>query len=58
MATEDMRGRARITIEIEVNDALMEIVRQAISTMPEMVSGMRKGMHERRGQMGERQEGA
>lgn len=39
---EEKKGRVKITIEIEFNDALMEIAKECMTKMPEMMSKFRK----------------
>ncbi len=35
--TEEKKGHAKITIEFEVNEALMEMMKETAGRMPEMV---------------------
>ncbi|UCE15277.1 MAG: hypothetical protein JSV12_05165 [Candidatus Bathyarchaeota archaeon] len=34
---EEKKGQAKITIEVEINEALMEIVKEAMKNMPQMM---------------------
>jgi len=45
---EEKKGRAKITIEVELNEALMEIVKESVKNMPQM-GGMMRNMMQRRG---------
>jgi hypothetical protein len=40
--TEEKKGRVKITIEIEFNEALMEMAKESMAKMPEMMSKFRK----------------
>lgn len=42
MTTEEKKGRVRITLEIEFNEALMEMAKEGMAKMPEMMSKLRK----------------
>ena len=37
---EQKKGQAKITIEVEINEGLMEIVKEAMKNMPEMMKMM------------------
>jgi hypothetical protein len=39
---EEKKGNAKITIEIEVNEALMESIKGCVAMMPEMMKKLRK----------------
>ncbi len=45
---EEKKGKAKLTVEFEVNEALMEVMKESISKMPE--SMMRMGRREREGE--------
>jgi len=36
--SEEKKGRVRITIEVEVNEPLMELAKQGMVKMPEMIA--------------------
>lgn len=39
---EEKKGRAKITIDIEINEALMEVVKESMTKMPEMMKMFRR----------------
>lgn len=39
---EDKNGKVKITIEVEVNEALMGIAKEAMASMPEMMKTFKK----------------
>ena len=39
---DEKKGHVKITIEVEVNEALMELARESMEKMPEMVAKFRK----------------
>ncbi len=39
---EEKKGRVKITIEAEINEPLMEIVKESITKMPQIVAQQRK----------------
>jgi len=39
--SEEKKGRVKITVEIEINEALMEIAKEAMERMPEMMARRR-----------------
>jgi len=40
MMVEQKKGQAKITIEVEINEALMEIVKESMKNMPQMMKMM------------------
>jgi len=40
MMVEQNKGQVKITIEVEINEALMEIVKEAMKNMPQMMKMM------------------
>jgi len=42
--SEEKKGKAKITLEIELNEALMEIIKEGMKDMPQMGSGMMRRM--------------
>ena len=46
---EEKKGHAKITLEIELNEALMEIMKEGMKNMPQM-GGMMRRMMQRRGE--------
>jgi hypothetical protein len=47
MMVEEKKGHAKITLEVELNEALMEIIKESIKNMPQ-VGGMMREMMQRR----------
>lgn len=39
---EDKKGRVKITVEAEINEPLMEIIKESIANMPQMMAQQRK----------------
>ncbi len=39
---EEKKGRAKITIDVEINEALMEIIKESMTNMPEMMRMFRR----------------
>jgi hypothetical protein len=39
---EEKKGHVKVTMEVEINEALMEIVKEAIKNMPQMVHTWQK----------------
>ena len=39
---EEKKGRVKITVEAEINEPLMEIIKESIATMPQMMAQQRK----------------
>ena len=39
---EEKKGRARITIEVEINEPLMEVLKESMTKMPKMMKMFRK----------------
>jgi hypothetical protein len=37
-----MSGKVKITIDVEVNEALMEMAKEAMANMPQMMDKMKK----------------
>jgi hypothetical protein len=48
---EEKKGHIKVTIEMEVNEPLLDIVKEAIAKMPSMIPGMM-----RRAARGQREE--
>jgi len=44
---EEKKGHAKVTIEFEVNEALLEIIKEGMKNMPQM-GGMMRNMMQRR----------
>ena len=44
---EEKKGHAKITLEIELNEALMEMLKEGMKNMPQMGGMMRKMMQRR-----------
>ena len=44
--SEEKKGRAKITVEIEINEPLMDIIKESMAKMPEMAK-MFRGRRER-----------
>ncbi len=40
--TEEKKGHAKITVEFELNEALMELIKESAKNMPQMGETMRK----------------
>ena len=40
--SEEKKGHVKITIEVEINEALMEMGKECMAKMPEMISKIRK----------------
>lgn len=40
--SEEKKGHLKITIEVEVNESLMDLAKESISVMPEMIARWRK----------------
>jgi hypothetical protein len=49
MMVEEKKGHAKITIEVELNEALMEVIKESVKNMPQM-GGMIRRMIQRRGE--------
>jgi len=39
---EQKKGHVKLTVEVEINEALMEIVKEGMKSMPQMMQTMRK----------------
>ncbi|NIR86745.1 hypothetical protein GWO13_03915 [Candidatus Bathyarchaeota archaeon] len=39
---EEKKGHAKITIEIEINEALMKVLKESMNKMPEMMKMFRR----------------
>lgn len=50
--SEEKKGHAKITLEIELNEALMEMMKEGMKNMPQM-GGMMRRMMQRRGEESE-----
>jgi len=44
---EEKKGHAKITLEVELNEALMEVIKESIKNMPQMGGMMRRMMQGR-----------
>jgi len=40
MMSEEKKGRVKITVEAEINEPLMEIIKEAMANMPQMMQQM------------------
>jgi len=49
MMVEEKKGHAKITIEVELNEALMDIMKESIKNMPQ-AGGIMRNMMRPRGQ--------
>ena len=47
MMVEEKKGHAKITIELELNEALMDVIKESMKNMPQMGGMMRKMMQRR-----------
>jgi hypothetical protein len=45
---EEKKGHAKVTLEVELNEAMMEIIKEAVKNMPQMGGMMRRMMPGRR----------
>lgn len=45
--SEEKRGHVKITMEIEINEALMEVMKENMARMPEMMAKWRRMREER-----------
>jgi hypothetical protein len=52
---EEKKGRALFTLEIEVNEPLMEMLKEGMKNMPQMGRGMMRRMMQARDRMSERE---
>ncbi len=50
--TEEKKGHAKITFEIELNEALMEVIKEGMKNMPQ-AGGMMRRMMQRRAEESE-----
>ena len=39
---EEKKGHVKVTMEVEINEALMEVVKEAIKNMPQMAHAWQK----------------
>ncbi|MDH5437273.1 MAG: hypothetical protein OEX76_00040 [Candidatus Bathyarchaeota archaeon] len=39
---QEKKGHAKITVEIEINEALMEVLKESMTKMPEMMKMFRR----------------
>ena len=39
---EEKKGQIKLTVEVEINEALMEIVKETMKNMPQMMQMMQK----------------
>jgi hypothetical protein len=44
---EEKKGHAKITIEVELNEAMMDVIKESIKNMPQMPGMMRRMMQRR-----------
>lgn len=49
--TEEKKGHAKVTLEVELNEAFMELLKEGAKNMPQM-GGMMRRMMQRRGEEG------
>jgi hypothetical protein len=49
MMVDEKKGHAKITIEVELNEAVMEVIKESVKNMPQM-GGMMRRMMQRRGE--------
>ena len=47
--SEEKKGRVKFTVEVEFNEALMEMMREGMKNMPPMMMGRWRRMAERMG---------
>lgn len=40
--SEEKKGKVKLTIEIEINETLMELIKESMARMPEMMAQFRK----------------
>jgi len=45
--SEEKKGHAKITIEVELNEAIMDVIKESIKNMPQMPGMMRRMMQRR-----------
>jgi len=45
--SDEKKGHAKITVEVELNEALMELIKESIKNMPQMPGMMRRMMQRR-----------
>jgi hypothetical protein len=50
MMVEEKKGHAKITLEVELNEALMDIIKEGMKTWPQMGEMMRKMWQRRSGE--------
>ena len=53
MEAADKSGKLKLTVELEVNPALMDLVKENMANMMEMASQWRQSMGQGKGKMGE-----
>ncbi len=53
MEAADKTGKAKVTLEVEINPALMDLIKENMSHMMEMAQQWGKNMGPGRGKMGE-----
>jgi hypothetical protein len=49
LLSEEKKGHAKITLEVELNEAFMELLKEGAKNMPQM-GGMMRRMVQRRGE--------
>lgn len=47
---DEKKGHAKITLEVELNEALMEVIKEGMKNMPRMGGMMRRMMQGREGE--------
>jgi hypothetical protein len=50
--TEEKKGHAKITLEVELNEAIMELLKESAKNIPQM-GGMMRRMMQRRDEEGQ-----
>lgn len=40
--SEEKKGHVKFTIEVEINEALMELIKESMANIPEMMAKLRK----------------
>lgn len=52
---EEKKGHVKMTLEIEVNEPLMEMLKEGMKNMPQMGRGMMRRMMQARDRMSEKE---
>ena len=55
--SEEKKGHAKITLEVELNEALMELIKETSKNMPQMGGMMRRMMQRRSEESEQRDQG-